>query len=353
MQGRKWAIVPAILLMATSVAQAQDDRPPRERGDRGPGPRGGVARLLEQFDKDGDGQLNQEERAAAREEMRRQREANRADRPSRDQPRGDRAEDRRAPRQTDRARGEARQGKSPRGEARDGQRRRGGPREADRRESDRRDGDARQRGDRQRGERPRVERQRDDRQREARERGPRESGARDRGPRGDRQARRGSQGRPPFGPNRSAALFDRFDRNNDGQLSRREFEAMSRSFRNAMSRGFGQQGPMARFAPRGERFQGWQRPGWQRDSDRPSHDVQRRDRDQSGPRDRQAGPREGRGRGPADRAAEGRRGPREGRGPAWDRSGRPGDGSRRDRQRPRADKAEEVVTPSSPEAEVI
>lgn len=157
-------------LFAVGQATAQDEERPRRDGEM-------RQRMIEEFDADGDGQLNDEERQTARETMRERR----GDRPGRGQARG--------------------------GEGRGGQGRGG----------------------------------------EGRGRGP-----------SDRPA--------PPDPNE---LFDRFDENQDGQLSRDEFLKFTQETRGRWGRGPGEGRPggprgegvgPARGGPRGDRPSRPQRP---------------------------------------------------------------------------------------------
>ena len=174
-------------------------------------------KMLEEFDADGDGDLNEEERSKAREEMR------------------------------------ERFGR--------GRRERGGP-EA---------GGPPERGPRERG---------------AREGGPRRGPSAERGPEGRPPRRDGPRGpqRPPMNPDE---VFDTFDVDQDGQLSREEFHRLGMAFRMAQAMRMSQLGmhmqhrggPMGPPPPRG----GFEDRGPRRD--RPEMDERGRGRDRPrGPR---------------------------------------------------------------------
>ncbi len=133
----KWALLPAVLAMAAATAGADEGEKPdgERRGQRDPERR---AKMIEKFDADGDGKLNEEERAQARKAY----QAMRGDQGRR---------------------------RGPRGESRP-----------------------------------------------------------------DDPARRPHWGRPcdqPYGPPDLGKLFDRFDKNEDGQLSREEFKALAHRMR--------------------------------------------------------------------------------------------------------------------------
>jgi len=208
-----------LLLAVTFVApaSAQDEAPPNEdRANRRAEMR---ERMLKEFDTDGDGELNDEERTKAREAMR-----------------------------------------------------------------ERRGGGDRPQGDRAREGRPRGER-----------------------PQGDRR-------RGPDGPLDPGKLFDKYDANNDGQLSRAEFTKLSEEMRQPRRPGeAGGRGPRAAGdRPRGPRPDGpppedrrverqrpLQNPG--DESDRPrARPAGRRLSDDDGPRGRRPGSRD-RDPGPGDR----------------------------------------------------
>lgn len=176
----------AVLAPATQAGEEADNPKPR-RGDL-------RQMILEEFDADGDGELNEEERAAAREEMR------------------------------------SRRG----GKGRRGGRGQGGP------EGPPRGPEGRQRGDREFGERgPEFRR-----------------GPEGRPPRGEGRAK--GRGGPGMGGPDPEKVFDHFDVDGDEQLSREEFGRMVMSVRIARSmhgqRGSG--GPpqgLGERGPRGDR----------------------------------------------------------------------------------------------------
>jgi hypothetical protein len=303
MQHRGTALTPMLCLLLAGVANAQQGRPERPRPGGEQGGRGNMARLLKEFDKDGDGRLNEEERAAAREARRTQRDrAPQADREARSTRDRDRAQQRD---RSDRQRGD-----------RDEARRRGRGDEA--------------RGDQRRPARPGGD-ERADRQRGPRgpERGAREGrGDRPREARQGDQARRGPQGRGfgyGFGPPSSSAMFDRFDRNNDDQLSRAEFEAMSRAVRRTMGS----------FGPRGPRGLAWGGGPWGS-----RQQMSQWSRGGGGPRysDRRDGP-PGRGDGFRGMRRPSDRGERVAERPRREASdARRGDWGRRDADHPRGDR---------------
>lgn len=254
-------------------------------------------KILEEFDADGDGELNEDERAKAREEMR----GRRGDRATGGRQRPEAGERRGRPGGPDRQ-GPGRQGPGRQGPGRQGPGRQGGgqggqpdpgkvfdqfdangdgqlsreefmklhesrPRRGPegqagppRREGQRGEG---RRGEGERGEarRPRFERNqplqnpgdrpgppRDGQRRRLRDedtsqRGPR-AGARG----GDRA--RGAEGiRPP----RPEEVFDRFDKNDDDQLSREEFMAMAEQMRQMRDARGGQRGERGARPGRGQR----------------------------------------------------------------------------------------------------
>ena len=244
-------VAAALLLPAAATAQDATDKKPSQAERR--------QRMIEQFDADGDGQLNEEERAKARAK------------------RGN---------QSGRARREGRGGGGSQGQAgrpqgqpdlmqlfdrfdknKDGQlsreefkkltaamrERRGAGSQPDRRRAERdgRRGPPRDRGDRPRG--PRREDGDRDRFRPLQNPGPQPRRDGQRGFRGrddERGARdpRGSSGRgfeqrrfEQPGPPNPESLFNAFDANNDDQLSREEFKQLTAAMRERMGRG-GRQG---------------------------------------------------------------------------------------------------------------
>ena len=213
------AMMFAVLLTSSAWAEEGSEEGSATKGDR-PGRKEMRERILDEFDADGDGKLNEDERATARAEMQGRR--------------GDR-----------RAKGGSKGG----GEAR-------GPR--DRRPDDR---------------------GREDRGPEAgrRGRGPEGRGGpeRRRGPAG----RDGPEGRGPGhqGPPSPEEMFERFDANGDDQLSRQEFMEMAREVREMRERhGFGGPPPRGDRGERGDRGprsgrrdpSGDRRPSGDRDEDR-------------------------------------------------------------------------------------
>ncbi len=178
--------ISTLALVALGLLANPISAQPEEREGDGNRPRGAAReRILRAFDKDGDGQLNQEERNAVREQL------------------GDRFEDiRRQVRDLFEERRES---------------------DAGDREPRRRDGDRDRPPRRGDGDRPR-------------ERGPRDDGSpRDRGPgdRGPRDRPRPDGPRGPMGPMRGGperdlqALFGWFDMDRDNMLDRREFAELS------------------------------------------------------------------------------------------------------------------------------
>lgn len=280
------ALAPTLLLVFAVGANAQEEGQRRSRPDRSrPGDRQPPQRVLDRFDEDGDGKLSEQERQNMRQSFRR-------------------AQQRRQ-RDADRPRGDDRQRRRPEARQRDGDRarpeaRRRPPRDGERRA---RDGGGRD--------------------------GQRDRGQGYRGPR-----RRGG----PSSGGMANFMFDRFDRNDDNQLSRREFEAMSRAVRRAMvdrgsRRAWGSTGWQG---PRGPRPYASQ---WRRGGDDRPREFDRRGREGN----RRDGDRQARGR--DDRPERGIRGDRERRAPReFDRGGRSPRGERGNP--PRRDRPEEVSTPA-------
>jgi hypothetical protein len=168
-------------------------------------------KLIAEFDTDGDGELNEVERQKARQSMRERRQDHPEGRggPSEGQ-RGRKSGDRGPGGPEGRSRGDRGPG-GPEGRSR-GDRRPGGP-------------EGRSRGDRGPGG-P-----------EGRSRGDRRPGGPEGRPRGDRRPG-GPEGRPrgnrgPHGqsPVDLGSMFNQFDKNSDGSLSREEFELLTREVR--------------------------------------------------------------------------------------------------------------------------
>lgn len=182
-------------LLLAGPALAQNDQNPGDR--RRPRDPERMQQMLDRFDSDGDGELSREERQAARE-----------------------------------ARGDRQPGRREAAAEGDGPPR--GPR-----------GDRRAQGDRPgRSGQPGAERPRDGRgpgrgaPRDDADRGPGRGG-----PRGAFGPGPGRDGPP--GPPNPEAMFDRFDENSDGQLSKDEFLALSRHMRRMGPGGPPPRGPRA------------------------------------------------------------------------------------------------------------
>ncbi|MBD13865.1 MAG: hypothetical protein CMJ72_01720 [Planctomycetaceae bacterium] len=190
----------ATLLTGSVSAGDEAEAGSGTKGDR-PGREEMRAKILNEFDDDGDGRLNENERANAREEM-----------------------------QGRRGRGGGQRGPAARG-----------PRD--------RDGEGRGPNARRRG--PGND-------------GPPGEGPRRRGPEGRRgfQERGGPEGRSGRGqhvPPDPEHVFNRFDENEDGQLSRQEFMRLSHAMREMRERGGPPRQEFGRQGPRGERGPGSER----------------------------------------------------------------------------------------------
>lgn len=255
----------ALSVLVAGTAWAQDEAPAEESSrDR---PADMRRRIMEEFDADGDGELSDEERAAAREEMRNRRR-NRAGQDGEAGPRGNRQRGERMRRGGAEGRRGGPAGPLPdpsevfdRFDA-DGngslnrqefmklteEMRPPGPPRGPRGPEAGPDGPAappegrRRRFDRQRPLQNPEDADQPPRRRQGRPRLNDEDAQQPRGPRGRGQGARGPGG--PGGPPNPDALFDRFDENGDGQLSRAEFTRLAERMQQMRSRaGQGQGGP--------------------------------------------------------------------------------------------------------------
>lgn len=234
----------ALLWTMPATAQDKTDQPPNRSERR--------QRMIEQFDADGDGSLNDEERAKARAE--RGNRGNRANTEDRErEAQAERDGDRPGPMRLFDRFDENKDGQLSREEfmklsdsMRELRERRGQgpPPEGRRARPDERRGPPSERGDRPRGPRredgdrfrplqnPGPPPRRDEERRGFRG-GDEERGARD---------RRGFENRGPerMGPPNPERLFNAFDANKDDQLSREEFMQLTEAMRERMQRAMGQ-----------------------------------------------------------------------------------------------------------------
>ena len=245
-------LVAAVLLLpAAATAQDATDEQPNRAERR--------QRIIEQFDADGDGQLNEEERAKAR--AKRGNQSGKAGREGRGrQGQAGRPQGPPDPMQLFDRFDENNDGQLSREEftkltkaMREMRERRGAGSQPNRRRADRdgRQGPPKDRGDRPRG--PRREEGDRDRFRPLQTPGPQSWRGDQRGFRGRDDERgerdpRGSSGRgfeqrrfEQPGPPNPERLFNAFDANNDDQLSREEFKQLTAAMREWMGRG-GRQG---------------------------------------------------------------------------------------------------------------
>ena len=245
-------VAAALLLPAAATAQDATDKKPSQAERR--------QRMIEQFDADGDGQLNEEERAKARAE--RGNQSGRASREGRgggeSQGQAGRTQGSSDPMQLFDRFDKNKDGQLSREEFKKltaaMRERRGAGSQPDRRRAERierverdgRRGPPRDRGDRPRG--PRREDGDRDRFRPLQNPGPQPRRDGQRGFRGRDDERgtrgpRGSSGRrfEQMGPPNPERLFNAFDANDDDQLSREEFKQLTATMRERMGSG-GQQG---------------------------------------------------------------------------------------------------------------
>ena len=242
-------VAAALLLPAAATAQdATDDKPNRaERRQR----------IIEQFDADGDGKLNEEERAKAR-----AKQGNQSGKTDREgggrQGQAGRPQGSPDPMQLFDRFDKNNDGQLSREEftkltkaMREMRERRGAGSQPDRRRAERAERDGRRVPPKDRGDRPRGPRRADgdrDRLRPLQNPGPQSRRDSQRGFRGRDDERgtrdpRGSSGRrfEQMGPPNPERLFNAFDANDDDQLSREEFKQLTAAMRERMGRG-GRQG---------------------------------------------------------------------------------------------------------------